>query len=94
MSYWIDSMQDRGLVPNREASASKLFVSDLSQRIAQTGMRLIDLTGEVQPGSRCVCLQGRIERSYRSSAAATIGGGTSEIQCNVIATRGLGLSRG
>jgi alkylation response protein AidB-like acyl-CoA dehydrogenase len=94
MSYWIASMQDRGQVPNREASASKLFVSELSQRIAQTGMRLIGLAGQLQPGSRWAPLQGRIERSYRSSVASTIGGGTSEIQRNVIATRGLGLPRG
>lgn len=94
MSYWIASMQDRGMVPNREASASKLFTSELSQRIAQTGMRLIGLAGQLQPGSRWAPLQGRIERSYRSSVSSTIGGGTSEIQRNVIATRGLGLPRG
>jgi alkylation response protein AidB-like acyl-CoA dehydrogenase len=94
MSYTIASIQDRGQVPNREASASKLFTSELSQRMAQTGMRLLGLAGQVQPGSRWVPLQGRIERAYRSSVAATIGGGTSEIQRNVIATRGLGLPRG
>jgi alkylation response protein AidB-like acyl-CoA dehydrogenase len=39
-------------------------------------------------------LQWWIERGYRSAVAAMIGGGTSEIQRNVIAARGLGRQRG
>ena len=94
LSYAIASMQDRGEIPNREASAVKLFTSELTQRVAHTGMRLLGLAGQLRPGSRWAPLAGRIERSYRYAVAATIGGGTSEIQRNVIATRGLGLPRG
>ena len=39
-------------------------------------------------------LQARATRSYVLTVPSTIAGGTSEIQRNIIATRGLGLPRG
>jgi alkylation response protein AidB-like acyl-CoA dehydrogenase len=38
-------------------------------------------------------LRGKIERLYLTSVSGTIAGGTSEIQRNIIAERGLGLPR-
>jgi alkylation response protein AidB-like acyl-CoA dehydrogenase len=94
ISYRIISMQKRGQVPNYEASMNKLFYSEAQQRIAQTGMKLINLYGNVYRGDRHAALQGRISYMYLSSVSATIAAGTSEIQRNIIATRGLGLPRG
>ena len=39
-------------------------------------------------------LKGRLQRAYLSSFSETLAAGTSEIQRNIIATRGLGLPRG
>ncbi|MGD9932734.1 MAG: acyl-CoA dehydrogenase family protein [Dehalococcoidia bacterium] len=93
LAYSIASMQDQGLVPNREASASKLLGSELSQRAAQVAVRALGMQGQVRHGPGAV-KKGRYATQYLSSISATIGGGTSEIQRNVIATRGLGLPRG
>jgi len=93
-SYRIISMQKRGQIPNHEASMNKLFRSEVSQRVAQTGMKLIGLYGNVYRGSEYAALKGRITHMYLSSVSSTIAAGTSEIQRNVIATRGLGLPRG
>jgi alkylation response protein AidB-like acyl-CoA dehydrogenase len=81
-------------VPNYEASIAKLFASEVSQRVADTGLRLLGLYGQLMPGSRRAILKGRITRAFLTSIAATIGGGTSEIQRTIIAQRGLGLPRG
>ncbi len=85
------SMQNRGMVPNHEASTSKLYNSELSQRIAQTAMRVFGLGGNVIEDGSPGASSGH---AYIGTVPATIRGGTSEVQRNVIATRGLGLPRG
>ena len=94
ISYEIAWMQGQGQVPNKEASMGKLFGTELQQRVARTGMSLLGMHGQLEPGSKYAPLQGRIERDYLRSVSASILAGTSEIQRNIIATRGLGLPRG
>jgi alkylation response protein AidB-like acyl-CoA dehydrogenase len=94
LSYRVASLQQQGRVPNYEASIAKLYASELAQRLARVGMDVLGLYGQLQPKSRWAKLRGRVERYYLTSVAETIGGGTSEIQRNVIAVRGLGLPRG
>jgi len=91
MSYRVVTMQAKGLIPNHEASMTKLFASELNQRIARTGIKVLGLYGQLYgPGAP---MKGRYENSYMTSLSSTIAGGTSEIQRNIIATRGLGLPR-
>ena len=94
LSYRVVSLQERGLVPNHEASIVKVFNSEYSQRLARAGLQILGLYGQLQPESPYARLRGRFERSYVSSIGATIAAGTSEIQRGIIATRGLGLPRG
>lgn len=91
-AYRVAWLQDQGKVPNLEASLAKVFGSETQQRVAQTGMRILGLLGQIGEGPLAP-VQGRILRQYLSSVAATIAAGTSEIQRNIIATRGLGLPR-
>jgi alkylation response protein AidB-like acyl-CoA dehydrogenase len=90
LSLRILSIQEKGGVPNYEASIAKLFTSELNQRIARTAMHLLGLDG----GAPRTPQHARWMRSYLHTVSATIGGGTSEIQRNIVATRGLGLPRG
>ena len=94
IAYRIPWMQSQGMIPNYEASISKLYGSELTQRLALTGIQLLGMYGGLEPGSKWAPLHGRLERSYLSAVASTIAAGTSEVQRNIIATRGLGLSRG
>ncbi len=94
MSYRIITMQSRGLIPNHEASCAKLFTTELTQRIARTGLNMIGLYGQLERDSKYAPLKGRLERMYLRTVSSTIAGGTSEIQRNIIAGRGLGLPRG
>ena len=94
LSHQVISMQKRGLIPNKEASIAKLYNGELDQRIALTGMHVIGMEGNLVDEDLHASLGGRIPRHYMAATATTIGGGTSEIQRNIIATRGLGLPRG
>ena len=93
LAYRIASMQEKGQIPNAEASMSKLYGTELQQRLAEAGIETLGLGGQIEPGSKGASLQGQAEQFYLLASALTVAAGTSEIQRNIIATRGLGLPR-
>jgi len=103
LSYRVISMQNRGMVPNHEASAIKLYAAELNQRVANTALKVTGLYGQLDHSAklgaehatnRYAPNRGRYMRTYLNSVASTIAGGTSEVQRGIIAGRGLGLPRG
>jgi alkylation response protein AidB-like acyl-CoA dehydrogenase len=99
LSYRVVTLQNKGQVPNHEASTAKLFASELSQRVAETGVRVVGLYGQLdrdrEDGAtkRYAPQNGRLMRAYLNAVSSTIAGGTSEIQRNIVAQRGLGLPK-
>jgi alkylation response protein AidB-like acyl-CoA dehydrogenase len=95
MFFWQTAwMLDKGLVPNIEASVLKLVTTELSQKLANTGMQVMGHYGQLERNSKWAPLRGRVCAGYLDCISALVGAGTSEIQRNIIATRGLGLPRG
>lgn len=78
-------------VPTVSSSKYKLYMNTLGQRLADAALDIMGPAGTLKPGAPDAPLNGRFERSYRYTVVDTIGGGTSEIQKNIIARRGLGL---
>jgi len=93
LAYYVVSLQSQGKIPNYEASMSKLFGSEMLQRLGNLLMRLYGAWGQLRPESAVHRLQGRVPWYYAGVIPETIAQGSSEIQRNVIATRGLGLPR-
>ncbi|MSQ36115.1 MAG: hypothetical protein EXR63_03090 [Dehalococcoidia bacterium] len=93
-SMRIASMQAAGLVPNYEASMGKMFGSEAGQELHRVGIRTFGLYANLWPGDALAPLAGKHTRGYVRSIPSTIAGGSSEVQRNIIATRGLGLPRG
>ena len=94
LSYRVVWMQGQGLIPNYEASAAKMFGTELNQRVANFGINMIGLAGQrIDPEDSDAPLQADLGRMYMTTVPYTIFAGTSEIQRNIIATRGLGLPR-
>ena len=93
VAYKVGWMQSRKLVPNTEASVSKLMGSEIAQGVADLGMKIAGSYGLLDRFSHRALLDGRPAREWMDSVSFTIRAGTSEIQRNIIATRGLGLPR-
>ena len=94
VAYRTAWLQSKGEVPNYEASMGKVWMALLGIKVANTGVNLMGPYGQLKPGSKWAQLYGRVLTSYLLAASGPIGGGTSEIQKNIIAQRGLGLPRG
>ncbi len=91
----IVSMQSSGVVPNHEASTGKMFGTETHQRVMRTGTKTLGLYGNVWgKDSPYAPMRSQFTHGYVRSIPSTIAGGSSEIQRNIIATRGLGLPRG
>ena len=94
-SLRIVTLQNAGQIPNYEASVVKTSISESLQRLARTGMKVFGLYSNIWDAEDDRApLNAAFTRRYVMTVVATIGGGTSEIQRNIIATRGLGLPRG
>jgi alkylation response protein AidB-like acyl-CoA dehydrogenase len=74
------------------ASASKVFGSELRQRIYNLGTDILGLFGPLNK-SRWSKLDGAMIGGYQTVLIATISMGTSEIQRNIIAWSGAELPR-
>lgn len=81
----------KGEVPAVEAAMYKLFSTALGQRLADFALDALGPQGLLSHGSADAPADGKWEHSYRATVLDTIGGGSSEVQKNIIARRGLGL---
>jgi len=74
-----------------EASATKVYGSELAVEVYRSLMEIVGPQSVVVADSAGAALAGRLERYYRSSLVMTFGGGTNEIQRDIIGYVGLGL---
>ncbi|MBI2766866.1 MAG: acyl-CoA dehydrogenase family protein [Chloroflexi bacterium] len=93
LSYRVAWLQSAGKIPNYEASVAKLYSTELGQRIANTLVNAYGLRGNLRAEDKRAPLDGIPSEDHMRMVSMTIAGGTSEIQRNIIATRGLGLPR-
>jgi alkylation response protein AidB-like acyl-CoA dehydrogenase len=82
-----------GAPPTSEASEYKLFTTEFSRRLANASMDLAGPGGQLRVHTEAAPMVGRSESTYRYTVIDTIGGGSSEIQKNILARRKLGLPK-
>ncbi len=93
MNARIAAGAERGVNP-AEASATKVYGTELATEAYRLLMEVLGPAACVQDDSPGAALRGRVERMHRSALILTFGGGTNEIQRDIIATVGLRLPAG
>ncbi|OCC25619.1 acyl-CoA dehydrogenase [Croceicoccus estronivorus] len=84
----------KGEVPTVEAAMYKYFSTGLGRRIANYAIDCLGPLGLLKSGAPGAPFGGRWEMSDRATVVDTIGGGSTEVQKNIVARRGLGLMVG
>src|SRR5271156_1345431 len=84
---------EQGRLDPAESSTVKVFGSESFIEIYRLLLEVLGPEGLVKSGSPGAILRGRIEQYYRTSLVLTFGGGTNEVQRDIIAQVGLRMPR-
>jgi alkylation response protein AidB-like acyl-CoA dehydrogenase len=87
----VNAAMTKGILNMGEASAAKVFGTELTQQVAAQLLEVLDGNG-VRRGAAAP-LRGALESAYRQAVINTFGGGANEIQRDIIAMAGLGMPR-
>jgi 3-oxocholest-4-en-26-oyl-CoA dehydrogenase alpha subunit len=90
LNWRIAAQAGQGVGP-AAASANKVFGTEFAIEAYRLLMEVLGANAHVRQGSAGAVLSGRIERLHRSALILTFGGGTNEVQRDIIAAVGLGL---
>src|ERR1700735_4823886 len=87
----VNAAMTKGILNMGEASAAKVFGTELTQQVARQLLEVLDHNG-IRRGADAP-LRGDLESAYRFAVINTFGGGANEIQRDIIAMAGLGMPR-
>ena len=87
----VNAAMTKGVLSMGEASAAKVFGTELTQHVARELLEVLDRNG-LRRGSDAP-LRGALESAYRMAVINTFGGGANELQRDIIAMAGLLMPR-
>ena len=88
---WRVASSSGGVIGPADASVTKVFGTEFAVEAYRLLMEVLGSGGFVRSGSAGEVLAGRIERAHRAALILTFGGGTNEVQRDIIAAAALGL---
>jgi 3-oxocholest-4-en-26-oyl-CoA dehydrogenase alpha subunit len=91
LNWRVASSGGAGSLGPADASATKVFGTEFAVEAYRLLMEVLGTGGVVRSGSAGEVLAGRIERAHRAALILTFGGGTNEVQRDIIAAAALGL---
>lgn len=91
MNLRVNTTLSSGGLGMGEASAAKVFGTELTQQVARELLDVVGHSGLRKDESGA--LRGELESAYRLAVINTFGGGANELQRDIIAMAGLGMPR-
>jgi alkylation response protein AidB-like acyl-CoA dehydrogenase len=82
-----------GTLSMADASVAKVYGSEFFLELYRLLGEVLGQAGTLKKGSPGAILQGRVEFMYRVGSILTFGGGTNEVQRDIISAAGLGMPR-
>lgn len=92
-NWRVASLQEHGKLNPADASAMKVYGTELRIEVDRLLMEVLGAEGALQAGAPGAALQGELEADYRGAIVGTFGGGVNEIQREIIAAAGLRMPR-
>jgi 3-oxocholest-4-en-26-oyl-CoA dehydrogenase alpha subunit len=90
---WELASSDSATPSPADASAAKVFGTELATEAYRLLMEVLGTAATVRQDSPGALLRGRVERMHRACLILTFGGGTNEVQRDIIGMVALGLPR-
>ncbi|NTY59461.1 acyl-CoA dehydrogenase family protein [Mycolicibacterium sphagni] len=90
---WELASAKTGTLNPADASAAKVFGTELATEAYRLLMEILGPSATLRQDSHGALLRGRVERMHRAALILTFGGGTNEIQRDIIGMVALGLPR-
>jgi alkylation response protein AidB-like acyl-CoA dehydrogenase len=87
------AVAEEGKAPIHEAAMSKAYTGELLESLGEAALDILGAGATLSEDATDAIADGKFEQLLRYSILVVIGGGTAEIQRNLIAQHGLGLPR-
>lgn len=92
-NYRVAARAEKGDINPAEASTMKVYGTELALEVHRNLMEVTGAGSQLQKGTPGAVLNGKLESLYRGALASTFGGGTNEVQREIIAAAGLRTPR-
>lgn len=93
LSWRMADAVNKGALTSADASSAKVYGSDTEVTVARLLQDVLGTAGYLQEGSPGAVLAGQVEQLWRNAPVRTFGGGSNDVQREIMAQVGLGLPR-
>jgi alkylation response protein AidB-like acyl-CoA dehydrogenase len=94
LSWRMTDLIDAHALTSADASGVKIFATDALVDVYRAMLAVLGPLGQLRPGTSHAALSGEVEFQARGFQVNTFAGGTNDVLREIVAARGLGMTRG